>query len=162
MEKTWQKSFDIDPCPAPRQSQRDKFKPSPQVRRYRAFRDFLFYKARPGLPKAKQIKHIKLQFEIAMPAVWDRQKKFDYLGLPHQQKPDLDNLIKAAIDALWPKKAPILAIPGSPKYDHKLRGLRLKHTHDDDDAGIGSLSAEKVWSDKGKVTITLTWEDKNE
>ena len=35
-----------------------------------------------------------------MPESWSNNKKIYNLGKPHQQTPDLDNLIKAFLDAL--------------------------------------------------------------
>jgi Holliday junction resolvase RusA-like endonuclease len=35
-----------------------------------------------------------------MPNSWSKKKKAEFNGKPHQQKPDLDNLIKAFKDAL--------------------------------------------------------------
>lgn len=41
-------------------------------------------------------------FYIPMPRSWSMAKRMEMLGAPHQQKPDVDNLIKALADC-WPE-----------------------------------------------------------
>ena len=53
-----------------------------------------------------------------------KPKKFQRHGMPHQQKPDLDNLIKSVLDALF-----------------------------EDDSHIYDLSAKKIWGDVGQIII---------
>lgn len=60
-----------------------------------------------------------------MPGTWSKKKKFEMLSRPHQQKPDVDNLAKAILDAL------------------------LK-----DDSGVHTLFLTKVWSEDGFIEIT--------
>jgi len=36
-----------------------------------------------------------------MPKSWPKYKKEKMVGRPHQQKPDLDNLLKALVDACY-------------------------------------------------------------
>lgn len=89
------KSWPIVPVSAPRQVRRDSFKPSPHVRRYRAFRDQVrLY--RVELPPCAW-----LIFELPMPDSWSRAKRARLLGMPHEQKPDRDNLEKALLDAVY-------------------------------------------------------------
>ena len=47
-------------------------------------------------------------------------------GRPHQQKPDVDNLLKALMDALF-----------------------------DDDCKVWSVAVSKVWGESGKITVRL-------
>jgi Holliday junction resolvase RusA-like endonuclease len=42
-----------------------------------------------------------LTFELPMPKSWSQKKRDRMTGQPHQQKPDLDNLLKAWADALY-------------------------------------------------------------
>lgn len=88
--------FDIPPTPAPRQSARDKWKPSKPVLRYRAFRDEVAFKVKE-LPED----FFHIVFLIAVPASWSEKKKREHIGQPHRQKPDKDNLEKAFIDAIY-------------------------------------------------------------
>jgi Holliday junction resolvase RusA-like endonuclease len=62
-----------------------------------------------------------------MPASWSVKKRDKFRGTPHRQKPDLDNLTKALLDAALPKT----------------------------DAEIWSLSAFKVWADEGSIEVSL-------
>lgn len=42
----------------------------------------------------------EVEFHMPMPMSWSAQKKALMVGTPHQQKPDVDNLCKALMDAL--------------------------------------------------------------
>lgn len=89
-------TYPIVPCPAPRQSRRDAWNPSDRVMRYRAFRDECALR-RVSVPAAGAA----ITFVLPMPASWSGKKKAAMLGQPHTQKPDLDNLLKALIDAVY-------------------------------------------------------------
>ena len=84
----------INPVPKPRQTQRDKWAKRACVVRYRAFCDEIRFRVHK-LPEP-----VDLRFEIAMPKSWSESKKAKMDGMPHRQKPDLDNLVKACLDAL--------------------------------------------------------------
>ncbi len=43
-----------------------------------------------------------LVFHLPMPASWSKKKRAALLDSPHCQKPDLDNLAKAVLDAMLP------------------------------------------------------------
>ena len=89
------------------------------VLRYRAFKDEV--RAR-GLTLENGD---GLVFVMPMPESWSKKKKVMMDGKPHQQKSDLDNLLKALMDALF-----------------------------EDDAHIWSLSRlEKVWGYNGQIRI---------
>ncbi len=88
--------YPMRPCPAPRQSRRDVFKPRPAVQRYHAFRDEV------------RIRHVQIPqpyyhvlFVIAMPRSWSKAIKDSLRGMPHQHKPDKDNLEKALLDSVF-------------------------------------------------------------
>lgn len=68
-------------------------------------------------------------FQIAMPKSWSKKKRNTMASLPHQQKPDLDNLFKALADAL--------------------------HI---DDSHIHRISATKIWSEASGIWIAEPWE----
>ena len=90
--------LDIVPMGAPRQSQRDKWDPSPAVERYRAYCDELRIKA--ALAGYELDDRVDVVFHIPMPRSWSGRKRRTMAGTPHQQKPDTDNLLKGFCDAL--------------------------------------------------------------
>lgn len=108
----------VTPCPAPRQTRSDKWRPRPCVLRYRAFKDHLrlYIKAVP-VP-------LVVHFGIAMPDSWSQKKKKEMNGTPHRQKPDVDNLLKAFLDALL-----------------------------DDDAHVHKVTASKSWAEKDFIIV---------
>lgn len=114
--------INIDPIGAPRQSRRDVWKPSPRVLRYRAWKDLFVAEAKKaGWELGSEL---RVEFIIAMPDSWSKKKKTAMLGQPHQQRPDIDNLCKAVMDAF---------------------GTEDGHVH--------SLTATKKWGERGMITI---------
>jgi Holliday junction resolvase RusA-like endonuclease len=91
----------VRPIPKPRMTQRDKWAKRPVVLRYFEYKDKL---------RAEVLKNnielgvkLSLTFIIAIPKS-KRKKKNNWrakIGTPHQERPDLDNLIKAFKDALY-------------------------------------------------------------
>lgn len=64
--------------------------------RYRAFRDEV------------RLKHVQLPrpfhhvlFVMEMPPSWSKAKRIAMHGMPHEQKPDRDNLEKALLDSVY-------------------------------------------------------------
>lgn len=100
--------YPITPVPAPRQVRSDKWRPSPMVKRYRAFRDEV-RAAKIEIPVPCAI-----TFHMPMPPSWSEKKKRAHDGQPHTQTPDIDNLLKSLFDAVfeddchvwtvWPRK----------------------------------------------------------
>lgn len=96
---SWDFVFDLVPVSKPRQTQRDKWMKRPCVVRYREYADDIRRQARRAgfeFPR----RGIEVEFALPMPASWSAKKKAAMDGQPHEQKPDLDNLIKAMKDAL--------------------------------------------------------------
>lgn len=85
----------ITPVPKPRQTQSDKWKQRPCVMRYRAFAD----KVRGEGVKFKNGDSVT--FGLPMPKSWSAKKKTTVEGTPHKQVPDIDNLLKSLLDALY-------------------------------------------------------------
>jgi hypothetical protein len=115
------KEYEITPIAKPRMTRRDKWLEPPRecVRDYRNFCDACrFYQIYFPIQGA----HVT--FILPMPESWSIKKKEETDGLPHQSKPDLDNLIKALGDAVF-----------------------------SDDAGIWDIHATKRWGFKGKIII---------
>ena len=109
---------DIVPVPKPRQTQADRWKKRPCVMRYRAFADEC---------RAKDVEIINgstVIFYLPMPKSWSKKKKALMLGKGHQQKPDVDNLLKAVMDAV------------------------LK-----EDCHIYDIHSQKFWAEKGRIYL---------
>lgn len=111
--------IDIDPVAKPRMTRRDKWAERPSVMRYRAYKDALNLKFKGTLGDT-----ISMTFIIPMPDSWSKKKKIEMNETPHQQKPDIDNLIKGFLDALL-----------------------------EEDSHIYSIEASKFWGYKGKIVI---------
>ncbi len=68
-----------------------------------------------------------LDFYMPMPKSWSKKKKKEMLDRPHESKPDLDNLVKAVLDALFYRKG--------------------------GDSSVWLIDAMKRYSDEGKIVI---------
>lgn len=115
----------LKPFPAPRLHGRY---PTKQTEKYKAFRTELLMRARieglRDLPSA-----IGFTFEIPMPPSWSNKKRERMRGQLHQQKPDLDNLIKAVKDSFT--------------YGRHL-----------DDSHVATyIMAQKIWADEGRIIL---------
>lgn len=89
--------YALAPCPAPRMTKSDKWKipRRPCVARYFAFRDRV-RKLKIDVPVGSHI-----TFYMGMPPSWSRKKARELEGTPHEQVPDLDNLLKALLDSVY-------------------------------------------------------------
>lgn len=93
--------YELTPVPKPRQTRADVWKKRPSVLRYRAFADEA---RRLGV---SVMNGDRITFHIAMPASWSKAKRAATRGQPHQQRPDLDNMLKALMDAVLPEDCSI-------------------------------------------------------
>lgn len=119
------KIYPITPVPKPRMTQRDRRLPKrPCVARYHAFKDQV---RALGVEVPASGAHV--EFKMPMPKSWSGKKKSRMVFTPHQQKPDIDNLLKALLDAV-----------------HK------------DDSHIWDIRASKSWSTEGKIIIGACYE----
>ena len=110
----------IDPMGKPRMTRADSWKKRPCVEKYWAFKDELRKQAGAwNLPESFGVK-----FLMPMPKSWSKKKRIAMIGEPHQQKPDIDNLEKALLDAFL-----------------------------DDDSGVWRLHSEKRWAVEGQIMI---------
>lgn len=110
----------INPIGKPRMTQRDKWKPSDATLRYRAYKDELNWLFKDEMPV-----RLNVFFNISMPKSWSEKKRAAMHGKPHQQKPDIDNLVKGLLDALCT-----------------------------DDAFVYEVHAAKHWSNSGSIILS--------
>lgn len=92
-----QEQWYVEPMGKVRMSQRDKWAKRPVVVRYRAYHDRLRelgVTLEPG---------DGVHFYIQVPQSWSMKKKHEHDLRPHQQKPDLDNLLGGLLDAVLPE-----------------------------------------------------------
>ena len=87
--------YHITPVAKPRMTQRDKWKKRPSVMKYRAFKDEI---RAAGIELEESNQHVT--FIIPMPKSWSKKKRLESHGMPHKQRPDIDNLQKALLDAV--------------------------------------------------------------
>lgn len=113
-------SYQLTPVPKPRQTRSDKWKQRPSVISYRNFADQV-RDLSVDLPEGGS--HIV--FVIPMARSWSKKKRAEMDGQPHQQRPDLDNLIKALADAV--------------------------HS---EDSHLWDYRASKIWGEQGEIRIT--------
>jgi len=114
--------FQIGPKAKPRMVRSDKWRKRDCVESYWAWKDELNIYAR--IQKYKVKEELNIRFEIEMSESWSEKKKLRMKFQPHKQKPDIDNLIKAFLDALLAN-----------------------------DANIWKVTAEKVWSDQPGIFV---------
>lgn len=115
--------IDIRPVPKPRQTQADRWKKRPVVERYREYADNLREQMEGTvLPDSG----IVLIFNMPMAKSWKQSKRDHMNGMPHQQRPDIDNLIKGVLDALL-----------------------------EEDCVVWSIAASKFWAEEGSLEIIL-------
>lgn len=90
--------FHLMPIAKPRMSQRDKWAKRPPVMRYRAFaKELALQASRQGFSLENGLAY---EFHLPMPKSWSQKKQLEKLGQLHDQKPDLDNLLKSIFDVL--------------------------------------------------------------
>ena len=111
-----------NPMGAVRQTKRDKWKKRPVVERYHQFRDDLRYACKSNNFELGDT--FEIIFYIPMPKSWSKKKMIKMYDTPHNQKPDIDNLVKAVMDALMT-----------------------------DDKKVWKILAEKRWAFEGEIYI---------
>lgn len=116
------------PCPKPRMTRRDKWAERPAVMRYRAFCDELRSEVNGWEMPASGV---WLMFYIEMPKSWSKRKRAKMDQHPHQQKPDIDNLVKAFLDALHVDDSHIHDIRASKTWS-EVPGIQVQYgaSHD--------------------------------
>ena len=93
------------PVAKPRQTQRDKWKPSEAVQRFRAYADNLKWRARQQLRSQPPLTggvELSAVFYLPIPSNWSTIQRAQAMkgDIVHIEKPDLKNLIAGLEDAL--------------------------------------------------------------
>lgn len=110
--------YQIVPTAKPRMTQRDKWNKRPATDKYWCFKDEV------RLKKVNCPNGSKITFIVPMPKSWSKKKKAELIGKGHKQKPDIDNYLKALLDAIY-----------------------------DDDSHIWDIHAVKRWGESGQIII---------
>lgn len=115
-------TFNVEPNTKPRMTRSDKWKQRPCVMKYRLFKDKLKLEAkRLGYKVGGRF---EINFDMPMPESWSKKEKSLMIYQPHTQAPDLDNMIKAFLDALC-----------------------------DDDSFVHTVNASKKWHTVGQIWV---------
>lgn len=118
--------YPITPIAKPRMTRRDKWAKRPAVMRYRAFCDECRLRG-VTVPEDGAM----VTFVVPMPKSWSKKKQVEMLSQPHTQRPDLDNFIKALLDAIH-----------------------------DEDSHIHMIAARKLWGFDGSINVSpWSWGD---
>ena len=115
------KVFYVTPIPKCRQTQRDRWMKRPCVVRYHRFKDEI-RKQKGSWELSLSGAHII--FHIPMSKSFSKKKRNLLRNTFHQQKPDIDNILKAFLDSLF-----------------------------DNDSVVCDLRISKLWSDEGKICV---------
>lgn len=127
----WEADLEITPVPQgrPRVTRRGiTYLPARSVAFRNEFRAAIAEKC-PKMPLSCPVT-AEITFRLPMPARLSKRKRAALSGAPHAKRPDLDNLVKAVLDAL---------------NGHVIS----------DDGLIATISASKIWCEMGGISIRL-------
>ena len=93
------------PIGKPRMTRRDRWAKRPAVERYWQMKDLLKKEV-----EQIQAQRLKLWYLFQPPKSWSKKRKGAALGKPHLSKPDLDNLVKGTLDALYEEDSVVYEI----------------------------------------------------
>jgi len=113
--------IEIVPVAKPRMTRRDRWRRRPGVLAYRAYCDELRLR-RVWVPECGAC----VTFVLPMPRSWSQARRRQQVDQPHRCKPDLDNLVKGLLDALY-----------------------------EDDSCVHDLCARKRWGKKGWLIVAM-------
>ena len=116
--------LDIIPCSKPRMTRADKWKKRQSVVKFFAFRDAVRQDESWKTFELLDMDSFEIEFHVPMPKSWSKKKKIQFNGKPHQQRPDLDNYLKAWKDSVY-----------------------------EEDSVVWKIHASKLWAETGYIKI---------
>tara|TARA_R100000781_G_scaffold111980_1_gene78857 strand:- start:803 stop:1207 length:405 start_codon:yes stop_codon:yes gene_type:complete len=113
--------LDIPPCPKPRMTKADRWRKRPSVLKFFAFRDAVrqakgpFFASPDGgvHNRVFEFESFEIVFHVPMPKSWSKKKRGYMNGSAHQQRPDLDNYLKAWKDSVYEEDAIVWRVKAS-------------------------------------------------
>lgn len=106
--------FDINPIGKPRMVRSDAWRQRPAVLAYWVFKAEL---ERQAALFNYQIGHVlDIEFYLPMPPSWSKKKRLEMNGAPHQNKPDIDNLIKSFMDCLKENDSDVWSVTATKRW----------------------------------------------
>tara|TARA_R110000851_G_scaffold114153_2_gene239107 strand:- start:4058 stop:4429 length:372 start_codon:yes stop_codon:yes gene_type:complete len=116
------KKLEITPVSKPRMTRSDAWKKRKCVTKYWDFKKELIRLF--GQNNITINETLYIEFHLPMPKSWSKKKKEEKANDFHDQKPDIDNLIKAVLDAIL-----------------------------SEDCKVHSVHARKFWAEEGSIVI---------
>jgi Holliday junction resolvase RusA-like endonuclease len=117
-----EKRIKISPVAKPRMTRADNWNKRPIVLKYWEYKDKLRFLMTQQNISIKD--NICIEFYVAMPESWSKSRKAQMDGTYHQSRPDIDNLLKGFMDALF-----------------------------EEDCHIHSVNAKKIWALEPSILI---------
>ena len=115
-------TINVAPCSKPRMTRADKWKKRQCVTKFFAFRDAV---------RQFQETHaiswwsFDIEFYIEMPKSWSKKKKSLHNGQPHNQRPDLDNLVKSWCDSVFEEDSVVWRFKASKRWTDQEGHIKL-------------------------------------
>lgn len=107
----------ITPIPKPRMTRRDQWMVRDCVKKYWGYKDCL--KLESLDQKFVLGNNIRMFFVIPMARTWSKKRKLETDKTRHQNKPDIDNLVKAVMDSLKEKDETVHTIFASKSWGYE-------------------------------------------
>ena len=104
--------LNIPPCPKPRMTKADRWRKRPSVLKFFEFRDAV-RKCEEEMNVILEMESFEISFHVPMPKSWPKWKKAEMNNEPHQQRPDLDNYLKAWKDSVYEEDAVVCKVKAS-------------------------------------------------
>lgn len=106
--------LNIPPCPKPRMTKADRWRKRPSVLKFFAFRDAVREWPRETMHnKILEMESFEIEFHVPMPKSWSKKKRGYMNGAAHQQRPDLDNYLKAWKDSVFEEDSVVWRVKAS-------------------------------------------------